>query len=155
MSTGRFAPATRRGGDSFVRRCLGLSVAAEVQFLLTVVLLKILVEKARLNVFVLLVLARMILRDRAFDGVVEDLANLHPGINADRLNSNDLECPVTAESNITESCGDVNEHPESTDRRASFEHRNEVSGLCVLHGSAEIHLIRLKNEPSGGICMRR
>ena len=107
-------------------------------------------EKAGLNILVPLVFSGLVFGDSAFDCVIEDLADLDGGVDANWLNGDHFERPVAAEADITEAGGDVYEHTEAPDGGATFEHGHEIAGFSVFHGAAQIHLVGLQHESFGG-----
>lgn len=73
------------------------------------------IEQTRLDIFVVLVLAAGVLGDVALDRVVEDLADGHSRVNSNRLNRENLQSPVSAESDVAEASRAVHEEPHSAD----------------------------------------
>ena len=87
--------------------------------------------------------------DVARDLVVEDLADRHAGVDADRLDGEHFERPVAAEADVAEAGRHVDEQAQPADRRAAFDLRHEVVRLGPLDGAAEVELVRAEHQPFG------
>ncbi len=84
----------------FFKIQLHLTIVADAQFFK---------QQTRLNIFVVLVFAALILGHGPFQRVIENLSNLHTGVDSDWLDGEHFERPVTAKADVTEACGDMDE----------------------------------------------
>ena len=80
-------------------------------------LFKILIQKAWLNSSIVLIFTAAVPFIFAVDVVIIDLADFHAGVNADRLYAEDFQGPVSGETHIAESGGDMDKQPQSADGR--------------------------------------
>ena len=103
-----------------------------------------LIEQARLDVRIVLVLAAGVLADIANDLMVENLADFNAGVNSDRLNGEHLQRPVPAESDITETGGHVHEQTKPPDGGPPLNHGNEIFRFGTLDRTPQVQPMRLK-----------
>ena len=70
--------------------------------------------------------------DVADDLVIENLANWHTRINANRLDGKHFERPIAAKADVAKAGGNVDEEAQTADAGATFDHRHEVVRLGPL-----------------------
>ena len=78
--------------------------------------------------------------------VVEDLADGHARVNADRLHGEHFQCPIATEPHVAETGRHVYEKPQPADRRTALDHRYQIVGLGPFQGSAQVELVGLQHE---------
>src|SRR4051794_26503317 len=69
------------------------------------------IEQARLDVAVVLILVARVFGDVADNLMIEDLADRHAGIDANRLDREHLERPIAAKPHIAKAGRDMHEEP--------------------------------------------
>ena len=80
----------------------------------------------------------------SLDGMIVNLADGHPGVDPNRLDTKDLKGPVSAKTNIAETCRDMNEKTQPADGGTTLQHRDQPVGLGVFEGPSQIEPVGLK-----------
>lgn len=106
---------------------------------------KLLVEEAWLDIGVVLVLVADVLFDLAIDLVVKDLGDGDTGVDFNRLNGKHFQRPESLEAHVAEPRSHVNEQAQTANRRAAFDHGNQIVGFGMLDRSSQIKAIGLQN----------
>src|SRR5512133_193241 len=99
---------------------------------------EILPQHGGLNAGVPLVFAGLVTVVVAADGVVEDLADAHAGVDAHGLDAADLQGPEAAEADVAEARGDMDEEPQTTHAAAALQHGHHAVRLRVFQSAPEV-----------------